>query len=40
VKQKSTSTKGGKDEETYKCSALLEEEKIDEEISVKGGLRV
>ncbi|MBU7046986.1 MAG: hypothetical protein HXS54_11185, partial [Theionarchaea archaeon] len=30
------STKGGKDEETYKDSALLEEEKIDREISVKG----
>ncbi|MBU7046252.1 MAG: DNA repair protein RadC [Theionarchaea archaeon] len=34
--QKSTSTNGGKDEETYKCSALLEEEKINREISVKG----
>ncbi|MBU7045162.1 MAG: hypothetical protein HXS54_01890, partial [Theionarchaea archaeon] len=31
---KNTSTKSGKEEETYKCSALLEEEKIDGEISV------
>jgi DNA repair protein RadC len=36
MRQKNTSTNGGKDEETYKCSALLEEEKIDREISVKG----
>ncbi|MBU7046099.1 MAG: DNA repair protein RadC [Theionarchaea archaeon] len=34
--EKINSTKGGKDEETYKCSALLEEGKIDKEISVKG----
>ena len=33
---KNTSTKSGKEEETYKCSALHEEEKIDQEISVKG----
>ncbi|MBU7048263.1 MAG: DNA repair protein RadC [Theionarchaea archaeon] len=33
---KNTSTNGGKDEETYKDSALREEEKIDGEISVKG----
>jgi DNA repair protein RadC len=33
--QKINSTNGGKDEETYKCSALLEEETIDGEISVK-----
>ncbi|MBU7048065.1 MAG: DNA repair protein RadC [Theionarchaea archaeon] len=36
MKQKISSTNGGKDEETFKCSALLEEEKIDREISVKG----
>ncbi len=36
MNEKSTSTNGGKDEETYKYSALLEEEKIDGEISVKG----
>ena len=36
MKQKNTSTNGGKDEETYKSSALHEEEKIDKEISVKG----
>ena len=36
MNQKINSTNGGKDEETYKCSALLEEEKIDREISVKG----
>jgi DNA repair protein RadC len=30
------STNGGKEEETYKCSALHEEETIDREISVKG----
>jgi hypothetical protein len=34
--QKINSTNGGKDEETFKCSALHEEEKIDREISVKG----
>jgi DNA repair protein RadC len=34
--RKTTSTNGGKDEETFKDSALLEEEKIDGEISVKG----
>jgi DNA repair protein RadC len=33
--KKNTSTKGGKEEETYKCSALLEEEKKDREISVR-----
>jgi DNA repair protein RadC len=31
---KINSTKSGKEEETYKCSALLEEEKIDREISI------
>jgi DNA repair protein RadC len=36
MKEKINSTNGGKDEETYKDSALLEEEKIDGEISVKG----
>ncbi|MBU7045171.1 MAG: DNA repair protein RadC [Theionarchaea archaeon] len=36
MREKNTSTNGGKDEETYKCSALLEEERIDREISVKG----
>jgi DNA repair protein RadC len=36
MKKENTSTKSGKDEETYKCSALLEEEIIDREISVKG----
>jgi DNA repair protein RadC len=34
--RKINSTNGGKDEETFKCSALHEEEKIDGEISVKG----
>ncbi|MBU7045812.1 MAG: hypothetical protein HXS54_05195, partial [Theionarchaea archaeon] len=34
--EKINSTNGGKDEGQYKCSALLEEEKIDGEISVKG----
>ena len=34
--KKINSTSGGKDEETYKDSALHEEEKIDGEISVKG----
>jgi DNA repair protein RadC len=34
--EKHTSTNGGKDEETYKDSALLEREKIDREISVQG----
>jgi DNA repair protein RadC len=34
--QKINSTNGGKDEETFKCSALHEEEIIDREISVKG----
>jgi DNA repair protein RadC len=34
--RKINSTNGGKDEETYKCSALHEGEKIDGEISVKG----
>ncbi|MBU7048500.1 MAG: DNA repair protein RadC [Theionarchaea archaeon] len=36
MEEKTTSTNGGKDEEQYKCSALLEEEKINREISVKG----
>ena len=36
MKGKTTSTNSGKDEETYKCSALHEEGKIDGEISVKG----
>ncbi|MBU7015897.1 MAG: DNA repair protein RadC [Theionarchaea archaeon] len=36
MNQENTSTNGGKDEETYKDGALLEEEKIDGEISVKG----
>jgi DNA repair protein RadC len=36
MKQKINSTNGGKDEETFKDSALHEEEKIDGEISVKG----
>ncbi|MBU7046332.1 MAG: DNA repair protein RadC [Theionarchaea archaeon] len=36
MSRKINSTNGGKDEETYKCSALHEEEKIDGEISVKG----
>jgi DNA repair protein RadC len=36
MKQKINSTNGGKDEETFKCSALHEEETIDKEISVKG----
>jgi DNA repair protein RadC len=36
MKEKTTSTNSGKDEETFKDSALLEEEKIDGEISVKG----
>ncbi|MBU7017209.1 MAG: DNA repair protein RadC [Theionarchaea archaeon] len=36
MQQKINSTNGGKEEETYKCSALLEEEIIDGEISVKG----
>jgi DNA repair protein RadC len=36
MKQKTTSTNGGKDEETYKDNDLFEEEKIDKEISVKG----
>jgi DNA repair protein RadC len=36
MEEKTTSTNGGKDEEQYKGSALLEEEKIDREISVKG----
>ncbi|MBU7046840.1 MAG: hypothetical protein HXS54_10430, partial [Theionarchaea archaeon] len=36
MNEKNTSTKSGKEEETYKCSALHEEEKIDKEISVKG----
>jgi DNA repair protein RadC len=40
MKQKNTSTNGGKEEETYKCSALLEEETIDREISVKGAERL
>ncbi|MBU7048347.1 MAG: DNA repair protein RadC, partial [Theionarchaea archaeon] len=34
--QKINSTNGGKDEGQYKCSALLEEQKTDREISVKG----
>ena len=34
--KKINSTSGGKDEETYKSSALHEEGKIDKEISVKG----
>ncbi|MBU7045435.1 MAG: DNA repair protein RadC [Theionarchaea archaeon] len=34
--KKINSTNGGKDEETFKCSALHEEGKIDGEISVKG----
>ncbi|MBU7046185.1 MAG: DNA repair protein RadC [Theionarchaea archaeon] len=34
--EKINSTNGGKDEETYKDGALLEEGKIDREISVKG----
>ncbi|MBU7047019.1 MAG: hypothetical protein HXS54_11355, partial [Theionarchaea archaeon] len=36
MREKINSTNGGKDEETYKDSALHEEEKIDREISVKG----
>ncbi|MBU7045763.1 MAG: DNA repair protein RadC [Theionarchaea archaeon] len=36
MKQKINSTNGGKGEETFKDSALLEIEKIDREISVKG----
>ncbi|MBU7045936.1 MAG: DNA repair protein RadC [Theionarchaea archaeon] len=36
MKKEINSTNGGKDEETFKCSALLEEEKIDREISVHG----
>jgi DNA repair protein RadC len=36
MKQKINSTNGGKDEETYKDDDLFEEEKIDQEISVKG----
>ena len=36
MSKENTSTTGGKDEETFKYSALLEEEKIDGEISVKG----
>jgi DNA repair protein RadC len=36
MREKINSTNGGKEEETYKCSALLQEEKIDREISVKG----
>jgi DNA repair protein RadC len=40
MKQKITSTNGGKDEETYKDNDLFEEEKIDREISVKGAERL
>ncbi|MBU7047794.1 MAG: DNA repair protein RadC [Theionarchaea archaeon] len=36
MKKKINSTNGGKDEETFKYSALHEEETIDKEISVKG----
>ncbi|MBU7047686.1 MAG: DNA repair protein RadC [Theionarchaea archaeon] len=36
MEEKINSTNGGKDEETFKGSALLEEGKIDGEISVKG----
>jgi integrase len=36
MKEKINSTNGGKEEEQYKCSALLEEEKINREISVQG----
>ncbi|MBU7046544.1 MAG: hypothetical protein HXS54_08915, partial [Theionarchaea archaeon] len=36
MKKKINSTNGGKDEETFKDSALLEREKIDREISVTG----
>ena len=36
MQERINSTNGGKDEERYKCSALLEEQKIDREISVKG----
>ncbi|MBU7018885.1 MAG: DNA repair protein RadC [Theionarchaea archaeon] len=36
MRNKINSTNGGKDEETFKDNALLEEEKIDREISVKG----
>ncbi|MBU7016646.1 MAG: hypothetical protein HXS44_04005, partial [Theionarchaea archaeon] len=35
MSEKNTSTNGGKDEETYKCSALHEEGKINGEISVR-----
>ena len=38
--RKTTSTKSGKDEETYKDNDLFEEEKIDGEISVKGAERL
>ncbi|MBU7048118.1 MAG: DNA repair protein RadC [Theionarchaea archaeon] len=38
--KETTSTNGGKDEETYKGSCLFEEEKIDREISVKGAERL
>ncbi|MBU7019153.1 MAG: DNA repair protein RadC [Theionarchaea archaeon] len=36
MNEKTNSTNGGKDEETYKDSCLFEEETIDREISVKG----
>ena len=36
MSKKINSTNGGKDEETYKDTDLFEEEKIDQEISVKG----
>ena len=36
MNEKINSTNGGKEEETYKCSAFLEEETIDQELSVEG----
>ncbi|MBU7017232.1 MAG: DNA repair protein RadC [Theionarchaea archaeon] len=40
MKEKTTSTNSGKDEETYKDDDLFEEEKIDREISVKEAERL